>query len=97
MTGIGNRQRKILIRPIYLTLGDLNAPSLPGLHSFSGADITRTVLECKGNWSFWKAFKDCDMGIKQVLADLGKQAVLEDHIVRQHEHYVFCFISRTQP
>ena len=28
------------------------------------------------------------MGIKQVLADLGKQAVLEDHIVRQHVHYV---------
>ena len=39
-------------------------------------------------WSFWKAFKDCDMGIKQVFADLGKQAVLEDHIVRQLENYV---------
>ena len=43
-----DRHRKqteeILIRPIYLTLGDLNAHSLPGLHSFSGADITRTVL-----------------------------------------------------
>ena len=42
----------------------------------------------KKKWSFWKAFKDCDMGIKQVFADLGKQAVLEDHIVRQLEHYV---------
>ena len=31
---------------------------------------------------------DCDMGIKPVLADLGKRAVLEDHIARQHEHYV---------
>ena len=28
------------------------------------------------------------MGIKQVFADFGKQAVLEDHIVRQLEHYV---------
>ena len=28
------------------------------------------------------------MGIKHVFADLGKQAVLEDHIVRQLEHYV---------
>ena len=28
------------------------------------------------------------MGIKQVSADLVKQAVLEDHIVRQLEHYV---------
>ena len=28
------------------------------------------------------------MGIKQVFSDLGKQAVLEDHIVRQLEHYV---------
>ena len=27
------------------------------------------------------------MGIKQVFADLDKQAVLEDHIVRQLEHY----------
>ena len=29
---------------------------------------------------FWKAFKDFDMGIKH--------GVLEDHIVRQLEHYV---------
>ena len=28
------------------------------------------------------------MGMKQVFADLGKQAVLEYHIVRQLEHYV---------
>ena len=28
------------------------------------------------------------MGMKQVFADLGKQAVLEDQIVRQVEHYV---------
>ena len=27
------------------------------------------------------------MGIKQVFADLGKQTALEDHIVRQLEHY----------
>ena len=39
--------------------------------------------------SFWKAFKDCDIEFKQVFADLGKQAVLEDHIVRQVEHFVF--------
>ena len=25
---------------------------------------------------FWKALKDCSIGIKQVFADLGKQAVL---------------------
>ena len=42
----------------------------------------------KRNWSFWKAFKDCDIGIKQALSDRGKQAILEDHIVRQLEHYV---------
>ena len=38
--------------------------------------------------SFKKAFWDCDKGIKQVLADLGKQVVLEDHLVGQLEHYV---------
>ena len=37
---------------------------------------------------FWKTFKDYDIGIKQVFADLGKQAVLEDNIVSQLEHYV---------
>ena len=31
------------------------------------------------------------MGIKQVFSDLGKQAVLEDHIVSQLEHYVCLF------
>ena len=39
MTGIWNRRRKIPLRPIYLALRGLNAQSLPGLHSFSGADI----------------------------------------------------------
>ena len=61
--------------------------SLPGLHSFASAGITGTVA-CKGNLPFWKAFWDCDKGIKQVLADLGKQVVLEDHIDGQLEHYV---------
>ena len=37
---------------------------------------------------FLKAFKDCDIGIKQVFADLGKQAILEDLIVRHLKHYV---------
>ena len=38
------------------------------------------------------------MGIKQVFAVLGKQAVLEDHIARQLEHYV-CLLYQpdTQP
>ena len=84
MTGTGNRWRKIQLRPIYLALGDLSTQSLPVLHIFSGAD---TVAD-KGNLSFWKAFKDFDIGIKQVFADLGKQAVLEDHIVIQLEQYV---------
>ena len=75
MTGIRNRWRKFHLRPIFLALKDLGTQFLPSLPSFSGADITGTVAE-KGNWSFWKAFKDCVMGIKQVFADLGKQAVL---------------------
>ena len=83
MTGTWNRRRKIQPRPIYLALGDLNTQP-PTLHSFSGAD----TVACKGNLSFWKAFKDCDIGIKQVFADLGKQAVLEYHIERQFELYV---------
>ena len=34
---------------------------------------------------------DCDIEIKQAFADLGKQAILHEHIVRQLEHYV-CLI-----
>ena len=87
MTGTGNRRRKNLLRPIYLALRDLNTQSLPGLHSFPGADITGRVA-CQGNLSFWKAFKDCDIGINSFFSDLGKQAVLEDSSVRQLQHYV---------
>ena len=43
VTGTGNRQRKIQLRPIYLALGDLNTQPLPDLHSFSSADVTGTV------------------------------------------------------
>ena len=62
MTGTGNRRRKNLLRPIYLAPRDLNTQSLPSLHSFPGADITGRVA-CQRNLSFWKAFKDCDIGI----------------------------------
>ena len=41
--GIWNRQRKFQLRPICLTLVDLGAQFLSGLHSLSGADITGTV------------------------------------------------------
>ena len=64
LTGTGNRRRKNLLRPINLALRDLNTQSL-GLHSFPGADITGRVA-CQGNLSFWKAFKDCDIGINRV-------------------------------
>ena len=43
VTGTGNRWRKIQMRAIYLALGDLITQSLPGLHSFSGAD----TIACK--------------------------------------------------
>ena len=43
MTGIRNRQRKIQLKLIYLAFPGLNAQSLPGLHSFSGADIIGIV------------------------------------------------------
>ena len=88
VTGTGNRRRKNLLRPIYLVLRDLNTQSLPGLHSFPGADITG-IVACQGNLSFWKAFKDCDIGTyRSFFSDLGKQAVLEDPSVRQLQHYV---------
>ena len=44
VTGIGNRRRKIHLRPIYLALWDLGTQFHPSLHSFSGADITGTVV-----------------------------------------------------
>ena len=84
---IRNRRRKKLLRPIYLALRDLKTQSLPGLHSLSGADITGRVA-CQGNLSFWKAYKDCDIGFNRFFPDHGKQAVLEDPSVRQLQHYV---------
>ena len=76
MTGTRNRRRKIQLRPIYLALGDLNTQHLSGLHSFSGADITGTVAS-KGNVSFWKAFKDCDIGMKRYFLILASRQFLQ--------------------
>ena len=87
MTETRDTRRKIPLNPIYLALWDLNTHTLPGFHSFSGADITGTVAG-NGNLSFWKAFKDYDIEIKQVFSDLGKRTILEDHLLRQLEHYV---------
>ena len=43
VTSFRNRRRKFQLRPIYLALEDLGTQFLPGIHSFSGADITGTV------------------------------------------------------
>ena len=95
MVGTGNRRSKNLLRPIYSALRDLNIQSLPGLHSFPGADITERVA-CQGNLSFWKAFKDCDIGINRFFSNHGKQAVLEDPSVRQLQHHV-CLRYQKRP
>ena len=76
MTGTGNRRRKNLLRPIDLALRDLNTQSLPGLHSFPGADITGKVA-CQENFSFWKAFKDCDIGINSFFLILASRQFLK--------------------
>ena len=76
MTGTGNRRRKKLLRPIYLALRDLNTQSLPGPHSFPGADITVRVA-CQGNLSFWKVFKDCDIGINRFFLILASRQFLK--------------------
>ena len=76
MTGTANRRRKNLLRPIYLALKDLFTQSLPGLHSFPGADITGRVA-CQGNLSFWKAFKDFDIGIDSFFLILASRQFLK--------------------
>ena len=42
VTGRGTQQRRIQIKKIYDELGPARAASLPGLHAFTGADITRS-------------------------------------------------------
>ena len=65
-----------LLRPIYIALRDSNTQSLTGLHSFPGADITGRVA-CQGNLSFWKAFKDCDIGINSFFLILASRQFLK--------------------
>ena len=38
--GSGNSQQVVPLKPIYNALGDLKAPALPGLHTFTEADQT---------------------------------------------------------
>ena len=71
VTGAGQRRRTIPLKPIYEALGGSKVDALPGLHAFSGADITGSFAG-KGKLSFWKAFKDADDDCIGALASLGR-------------------------
>ena len=71
VTGMGQRKRVIPLKPIYEALGQSRASALPGLHAFSGADMTGSFAG-KGKLTFWKVFKVADDDCIDALARLGR-------------------------
>ena len=53
ITGAGKNHRTIVIGQIYRALGAKKSSALPGLHAFSGADVTGRFAG-KGKIKFWK-------------------------------------------
>lgn len=86
-TGVGNRYREIDMQNIFVRVSPLNCKALPGLHSFSGADITGS-MSGKGKASFWKTFSSMPDDIKSAFVDLGKTESISDNLFQKLELYV---------
>ena len=61
------KQKEIDFKSFYSNLGNDKVASLPGLHTFSGADIKGSFL-CKGKMKCWQFFKkEAKLLIKHLL------------------------------
>ena len=70
VTGRGQRNRNIQLRPIVRALGAARTAALPGFHAWSGADVTGNFA-FKGKLECWKVFLQADEDFVTALADLG--------------------------
>ena len=87
VTGRGTQQRRIQIKKIYNELGPARPASLPGLHAFTGADITGSFAG-KGKLQYWKIFNQVDEDIIQVFTDLGSSEEVSENICIAIEKFV---------
>jgi hypothetical protein len=94
VTGTASRHRIIHIGPIYDALRPLQAESLPGFHSFSGADVTASFADT-GKLSCWQTFTTSGDYVKSAFASLGKDNELQDAVIDDIETYV-CRLYQSQ-
>ena len=70
VTGKGSDKKAITLQTVYDTLGQQKCSALPGLHAFSGADITGSFAG-KGKVTCWNAFEKASEDILKALKRLG--------------------------
>ena len=70
--GTGDKQRTVMLKPIYGNLGSLKDAALPGFHCITGCD-TCGQIRGKGKNSAFKGFWISSPSILNALADLGKE------------------------
>ena len=86
--GRGTQQRRIQIKKIYDELGPVRAAALPGLHTFTGADITGSFAG-KGKLQCWKIFNQADEDIVQAFTDLSSSEEISENICIAIEKFVY--------
>ena len=87
VTGRGQHNRIIELKPIAETLGPEKIAALPAFHALSGADNTGS-FSGKGKLLCWKIFADADSSIITALAELGQAAHPNEEIVAAIEKFV---------
>ena len=71
-TGTGDRRRKLLLKPIYDSLGASRAAALPGFHCITGCETCGHIRNV-GRKTAFKAFMETTPNELNALAQLGTE------------------------
>ena len=96
-TGVNDRKRKILLKPIYVRLGTSKAAVLPGLHSLTGCDTCGHIkgIGKKTAFNMFKAFTETTPAEHSALSQLGVEEMPSSDVVSGYERFL-CMLLGTK-
>jgi hypothetical protein len=87
VTGVGVKRRTISLKPIYDSIGERLAASLPGFHAFTGCDSTGHFAG-KGKQACWKVLKKSTNNVIEAFIQLGTRCAISPEMEIALEQFV---------
>jgi hypothetical protein len=92
LMGTGDHRRKVLLKPIYDSLGASRAAALPGFHSITGCDTCGHIRN-KGKTTAFKALNEATPNELNALAQLGTEETPSVNVTSGCEQFLCRLMS----